>query len=308
MKVNAKLGGCTSRVKPHATSGFKGFGSPTMFIGADVSHASPGSTEASMAALTVSTDRHAGRYAAGCQTNGHRVEIITQNNFNSILGPLIKGWVSNVGGGNLPSQVYYMRDGVSEGQFSHVLRQEVPHIKALFSNISGKPWTGKLTVVVASKRHHVRAFPKTGDFSAGDQKGNPLPGCLIERDVTMPREFDFYLYSHIALQGTSRPVHYTILSDEANHTPNAIQNMIYEHCYQYMRSTTSVSLHPAVYYAHLASNRAKAHINIAASEGPQGGPGFKQNAPPSSDAPSSEAAPLIGMANNTGIQSAMWYI
>lgn len=309
MKVNAKLGGSTSKVKPHATSGFKGsFGGPTMFIGADVSHASPGSQEASMAALTVSFDKHAGRYAAGCQTNGHRVEMISENNMRNILGPLITEWQQDVGGGRLPTQVFYMRDGVSEGQFSHVLQQEVPHIKNLLSSISGRPWEGKITVVVASKRHHVRAFPKPGDSTAGDQKGNPLPGCLIERDVTMPREFDFYMYSHIALQGTSRPVHYTILYDEANFQPNVIQNMIYEHCYQYMRSTTSVSLHPAVYYAHLASNRAKAHVDIAASEGPQGGAGFKQNAPASSDAPSSESQPLLAMANNGKIKTAMWYI
>lgn len=309
MKVNAKLGGCTSKVKPAGGSGFKGtFGGPTMFIGADVSHASPGSLESSMAALTVSFDRHAGRYAAGCQTNGHRVEMISEQNMKSILTPLIGQWMSAVGGGSLPSQIYYMRDGVSEGQFSHVLQQEVPHIKGVLRDISGKPWGGKLTVIVASKRHHVRAFPKPGDNTTGDQKGNPLPGCLIERDVTMPREFDFYMFSHIALQGTSRPVHYTILSDDANHPPNVIQNMIYEHCYQYMRSTTSVSLHPAVYYAHLASNRAKAHVDVAASEGPQGGPGFKQNVAPSSDSPPSESVPLLQMTNVGGIKSAMWYI
>lgn len=309
MKVNAKLGGCTSRVKPNPTSGFKGtFGGPTMFIGADVSHPSPGSMEPSMAAITMSMDRHAGRYAAACQTNGHRVEIISQANMINILTPLTKKWIGDVGGNNLPKQIYYMRDGVSEGQFAHVMQQEVMFIRKVMNDITGKPWGGQITTVVASKRHHVRAYPKPGDSTAGDSKNNPLPGCLIERDVTSPREFDFFLYSHIALQGTSRPVHYTIISDEANHQPNFIQNMIYEHCYQYMRSTTSVSLHPAVYYAHLASNRAKAHLNLPASGGPTGGPGFKQNQAPSSDAPSSEAAPLINMENAGGIKFAMWYI
>jgi eukaryotic translation initiation factor 2C len=131
---------------------------------------------------------------------------------------------------------------------------------------------------------------------------------LIERDVTTPFEWDFYLYSHIALQGTSRPVHYTILHDDANHEPNRIQNMIYEHCYQYMRSTTSVSMFPAVYYAHLASNRARAHEDIPASEGPQGGPGYKQNAPGSSEPPDSETKPLMPLFNVNGIVFAMWYI
>lgn len=307
MKFNAKLGGSTSSVVPHGSSGFKGkFPAPTVFIGADVSHASPGSDQASMAALTVSFDRNAARYAAGCQTNGRRVEMITERNMKNILGPLLQTWMSDVGGGRVPAQVYYMRDGVSEGQFIQVMQEEVPHIRSVLNTLAGGTWTGKLTVVIASKRHHVRAFPKPAD---ADQKGNPLPGTLIERDVTTPLEFDFYLYSHIALQGTSRPVHYTVLADEANHPPHVLQNMIYEHCYQYMRSTTSVSLHPAVYYAHLASNRAKAHENIPASQGPQGGAGYKQNLQASSDTPrSSEVPPLIEMNESTRIRYSMWYI
>ena len=309
MKVNAKLGGCTSQAVPNAASGFKKFGVPTMFIGADVSHASPGSLQASMAALTVSFDRHAGRYAAACQTNGVRVEIITENNMRNMLEPLITQWVQAVGGGGLPQQIYYMRDGVSEGQFAHVMHQEVPHIKGVLNKIAGKPWDGKITVIVASKRHHVRAFPRPGDSQAGDQKGNPLPGCLIEHDITSPKEWDFFMFSHIALQGTSRPVHYTVLHDDADHPANVLPNLIYEHCYQYMRSTTSVSLHPAVYYAHLASNRAKCHEDVPSSQGPQGGPGFKQrNQPQSSDPPDSETKLLTEMYNANGIQWAMWYI
>lgn len=307
MKVNAKLGGTTSQAKPDRTSGFKAFPGPTMVIGADVSHASPGSEQASMAALTVSFDRFGGRYAAACQTNGRRVEIITEANWSSMLGPLAQQWVSTIGVGRVPGTVYYFRDGVSEGQFVHVMQQEVPQIKAVLSKIQGSEWKGKITVIVAAKRHHVRAFPQ--DKAGADKNNNPLPGTLIEHDCTMPFEWDFYLYSHIALQGTARPVHYTIIHDESNHPPNVIQNMIYEHCYQYMRSTTSVSMFPAVYYAHLASNRAKAHENIPSSEGPQGGPGFKQNQPAaSSDVSESEVRPLMAMFPVNNIQFAMWYI
>ena len=308
MKVNAKLGGCTTQVQSAPASGFKGLSAPTMFIGADVSHASPGSPQASMAALTVSFDRHGGRYAAACQTNGHRVEMISEANFTSMLKPLASQWMSAVAGGNLPAQVYYFRDGVSEGQFIHVMQQEVPHIKAVLSSLSNTgSWTGKITVIIASKRHHIRAFPAPGG-AAADKNANPLPGVLIEKDVTMPYEWDFYLYSHIALQGTSRPVHYTVLHDEASHEPNRLQNMIYEHCYQYMRSTTSVSLFPAVYYAHLASNRAKAHEEISSSEGPQGGAGYKQNVQGSSEPGDSETKPLMPLFNANGIVFAMWYI
>ena len=308
MKFNAKLGGTTAKSVSDPSSGFKGLGKPTMFIGADVSHASPGSEQASMAAITVSFDRFGGRYAAVCQTNGRRVEMITQANMNNMLGPLVRQWQAQVGGGSLPQQIYYMRDGVSEGQFAALMLEEVKYIREVLGKCNNnQPWTGAMTVIVASKRHHVRAFPQEGSADA-DKKGNPLPGTILERDITSPNEWDFFLYSHIALQGTSRPVHYTILEDTSNHTSNQLQNMVYEHCYQYMRSTTSVSLHPAVYYAHLASMRARAHENIHSTAGPQGGPGYKQNLPPSDSSGTSEPPPLLALFGQTGIQWTMWYI
>ena len=308
MKFNAKLGGTTARSISDPLSGFKGMSKPTMFVGADVSHASPGSDQASMAAITVSFDKIAARYAAVCQTNGRRVEMITQANMNNMLGPLVKQWQATAGGGMLPQQVYYMRDGVSEGQFVTLIRQEVAYIREVLGKCNNnQAWAGTMTVIVASKRHHVRMFPQEGGPDA-DKKGNPLPGTIVERDVTSPNEWDFFLNSHVALQGTARPVHYTVLEDTANHTSNQLQNMIYEHCYQYMRSTTAVSLHPAVYYAHLASMRARAHENIPSSAGPQGGPGYKQNLRPSESSSTSEPPPLISLYSETGIRWAMWYI
>jgi eukaryotic translation initiation factor 2C len=65
-----------------------------MIIGADVSHASPGSHQAPMAALTTSSDRFGGRYAAACQTNGHRVEMISEANMRNMLKPLITQWMT----------------------------------------------------------------------------------------------------------------------------------------------------------------------------------------------------------------------
>lgn len=307
MKVNAKLGGATSQAVAHPTSGSKAFSKPTMIIGADVSHASPGSLAPSTAAITVSLDRYGGRYAAAVETNGQRVEMITENNFRDMLAPLSRHWASTVGQGRNPQHVYYFRDGVSEGQYQHVMQQEVPRIRAIFSDIEGEgaTWKGTLTVVICSKRHHIRAYPEQ---RASDRNGNPQPGLLIERGVTSPHEWDFYLYSHIALQGTSRPVHYTILQDQANHGPNQIQNMIYEHCYHYMRSTTSVSLFPAVYYAHLASNRAKAHEDTPLSDPRKAGL-YKQNVKQLEDEPPpSEVPKLIPMHNQALIRYSMWYI
>jgi eukaryotic translation initiation factor 2C len=240
MKINAKLGGTTARAVPRVSEA--ALKRRSMIIGADVSHIPTGVWLPSLAAMSVCMDQFGGRYWGACETNGERVEIIARANLEIMLTPLIREWISTVGGGRGPDNVYYFRDGVSEGEVQHVLRQEIPNIKAILKKLTQDRWKGKFTVVIANKRHHLRAFPRPGDHNSADKNGNPLPGTLIERDVTSPHDWDFLLYSHIALQGTSRPVHYHVILDEIKHRPQELENMIYDHCYQYMRSTASVSL------------------------------------------------------------------
>ena len=43
-----------------------------------------------------------------------------------------------------------------------------------------------------------------------------------------------------------------------------LQTILYEQVYQYARATTPVSIHPAVYYAHIASGRAGTHDPVSA--------------------------------------------
>lgn len=307
MKFNAKLGGSTARV-PGTSQQYGHFLAPSIIIGADVSHP-PGMTEQpSMAAMTVSLDKIGVRYGAACQTNGRRIEMITPANIHGLCIPLVRHWVSNINGGVLPEHVYYFRDGVSEGQYQHVLQQELRDLRRAFrENFNNN--CPKFVVVVASKRHHIRFFPKPTDRAAADRNANPLPGTLVEKDVTHPFENDFYLCSHSAIQGTARPVHYHVLLDEAGLTPNQLHAMIYEQCYAYIRSTTPVSLHPAIYYAHLASNRARHHENVPASSGPRSGPDAKKAAS-APDKATVEPAALLPFADvkDSRMDTAMWYI
>ncbi|EKG10810.1 Argonaute/Dicer protein PAZ [Macrophomina phaseolina MS6] len=310
MKVNAKLGGFTSRavgaLQKIAPNNAKIL---SMCIGADVSHPPPGALKdgstGSFAAITMSLNETLTRYAAQCDTNGFRVEMISTPNIDNLLGRLVTHWVNSVGRGQLPQRVLYFRDGVSEPQYHHVLSQEVRDIKLLFKRFNPKYQT-KFVVVIASKRHHVRFFPEGRN---GDRNGNPNPGTLVETGVTHPRQFDFYLNSHSAIKGTARPVHYTVILNEPNMASDELQQMIFEHSFQYIRSTTPVSLFPAVYYAHLASQRARGH---AAEGNPSSGK--KQTTEPKDTATSTsektptEVAPITPMNNASGIDFSMWYI
>ncbi|KAL2868227.1 putative eukaryotic translation initiation factor eIF-2C4 [Aspergillus lucknowensis] len=305
MKVNAKLGGTTARAVPKVTEA--SLRKKSMIIGADVSHSPQGVWLPSLAAMSVCMDQFGGRYWGACEANGERVEIIARANLEAMLTPLVREWMSTVGEGRAPDNVYYFRDGVSAGEFQHVLEQEVLDIKSIFMKLTNDQWKGKFTVVVANKRHHLRAFPKPNDRSSADKNGNPLPGTLIEGDVTSPHDWDFLLYSHIALQGTSRPVHYHVILDQIKHRPQELENMIYDHCYQYMRSTTSVSLFPAVYYAHLVATRARHHDDAPASSGPQSGPEVKLTNPKPKNKPvDPRLLPIHGTSNR--LPFGMWYI
>lgn len=268
LKVNAKLGGATSRTQPPwKTSGATYFPMerPTMIIGVDVSHAAPGAASPSTAAMTMGVDRDATRFAAMVETNGFRTEMLTPSNVHSMFGELASLWRGEHNN-QLPKHIIYFRDGVAEGQFAQVMEHEIAQLKSFLRDKAPKGELPKFTVIVATKRHHIRFFPQNGD-----RNQNPLPGTLVEKEVTHPFMWDFYLSSHVAIQGTARPVHYHVIFDEMNMPVNDLQKMIYYQCYSYARSTTPVSLHPAIYYAHLASNRAKAHEDFNISEGPRAG-------------------------------------
>ena len=218
-----------------------------MIIGADVSHPAPGGgVGASIAALSVSMDRLGARYLAGVETNGFRVEMITPTNLDILLQPLVQHWMTNVGGGRLPQHVYYFRDGVSEGQYGALLNQELADIKRVFEQVGKGVGMPKFTVVVAEKRHHIRFFPPRGP--AADRNMNPVPGVLVDKDVTHPFENDIYLCSHAAIQGTARPTHYQVLMDEAHVDVDQFQTLLYTHCYQFQRATTPVSLCKSFHY------------------------------------------------------------
>src|SRR5690606_10449298 len=99
-----------------------------------------------------------------------------------------------------------------------------------------------VTVTICSKRHHHRFFPAPNDNDASDRNGNVKPGTLVERDITHPTEYDFYLNAHSAIQGTSRPVHYHVIHDENKLSVDDFQRLVYNTSYTYIRATCSVSI------------------------------------------------------------------
>lgn len=74
----------------------------------------------------------------------------------------------------------------------------------------------KITLIVVGKKHKVVFFPTSPRYA--DRSGNCPAGTVVDTDVVSPVEFDYYLYGHAGLLGTSKPAHYNVLLDENEFT------------------------------------------------------------------------------------------
>lgn len=255
LKMNAKLGGINASMTPADLGDLKA--PPTLVLGADVTHPSPGAIDAaSIAAVIGSVDFSAARYSSEIRVQESKVEVILD--LKSMIINLLKAFFKTTGA--KPAQIIYFRDGVSEGQFQQILVHEMTAIKQACASLQAG-YNPKITFVVVQKRHHTRFFPiKQPDM---DRSGNCKAGTVVETGICHSHYFDFFLQSHSGLQGTSRPVHYHVLIDEIRFTTDKLQALCNNMCYLFSRATRAVSLVPPVYYAHLAAARARFHYKIS---------------------------------------------
>jgi eukaryotic translation initiation factor 2C len=252
LKINLKLSGKNSIVRdilPVVSS------CPTIIIGADVSHPRSGmGSRPAIASVVASLDRYSAKYVARVAAQkAHNDEI---NSLPSMIRDLFLAFYRHTH--RKPERIIYYRDGVSEGQFSDILNSEMTAIRTACKMMS-EDYLPPVTFMIVNKRHHTRCFAK--DQGDGDRSGNMFPGTVIDTKITDPNRYDFFLYGHSGIQGTSCPAHYTVLHDENKMSPDDIQKLTYNLCYTFSRCTRSVSVVPPVYYAHLAAARARFFLN-----------------------------------------------
>lgn len=148
-----------------------------------------------------------------------------------------------------------------QGQFSIVVNDEIPKIRASFRKFdtAQTAYRPKLTVVICGKRHHTRFYPT--EAANADHNGNPRPGTIVDRGVTAIYEFDFFLQAHGGLQGTTRPTHYYVICNEMDMNADDLQSLTNTVSYTFARATKAVSLAAPAYYADLACERGRCYLH-----------------------------------------------
>ncbi|KAF6163373.1 hypothetical protein GIB67_041254 [Kingdonia uniflora] len=252
LKINAKVGGSTMELfdpLPHLEKD-----NSVMFVGATVYHPGSKNTSCPSIAAMVGTTNWpaANKYAARIRPQAHSKGSI--HNFGEICMELVNTYtrLNEVH----PAKIVVFRDGVSDTQFDMVLNTELKDLKKVLKSHNCEPM---ITIVVAQKQHLTRLFHmKVGGEL---EKKNVLSGTVVDTKIIHPRNFDFYLCSHSGINGTSKPVRYTVLFDENGFSSQDIQKVIYNLCYTCARCTKPVSLVPPVYYAKLAASRGRLYLD-----------------------------------------------
>ncbi|OAX82129.1 hypothetical protein ACJ72_03524 [Emergomyces africanus] len=269
LKFNLKLGGINHKLQP-SKLGVISEGK-TMVVGIDVTHPAPGSldTAPSIAAMVASVDKHLAQWPACIRLQRQaRVEMV--DDLDPMLQSRLRLWQKN--SKNLPENILIYRDGVSEGQYGKVLEEELPRLhracKSVYPADQTKKGLPRITIIIVGKRHNTRFYPT--DIKDADNSSNPNNGTVVDRGVTETRNWDFFLQSHTALQGTARPAHYFVILDEIfsgrktsgrfSSTADELEDLTHNLCYLYGRATKAVSICTPAYYADLVCDRARRYL------------------------------------------------
>lgn len=93
-----------------------------------------------------------------------------------------------------------------------------------------------------------------------DRSGNLSPGLVVDKVVTHPFAYDFYMQAHGGLVGTARPTHYIVLVDDNKFKPDDLHRLTNGLCYSFARATRSVSVVSVCYYADMICSKARALV------------------------------------------------
>uniref|UniRef100_A0A453KNM1 Piwi domain-containing protein n=2 Tax=Aegilops tauschii subsp. strangulata TaxID=200361 RepID=A0A453KNM1_AEGTS len=166
---------------------------PTIIFGADVTPPPPGEDSASsVAAVVASMDwPEITKYSGLVSAQPHRQEII-ENLFSVTKDPQ-RG---NVNGGMIrelliafrrktgrrPERILFYRDGVSEGQFSHVLLHEMDAIRKACASLE-EGYQPEVNFVPVEKKHYTRLLSGDhGRHDMTDKSGNKLSGLVTAHE------------------------------------------------------------------------------------------------------------------------------
>ncbi|KAE8354848.1 ribonuclease H-like domain-containing protein [Aspergillus coremiiformis] len=282
LKFNLKLGGTNHMVDNVRLSLINE--DKTMIVGLDVTHPTgrPASLQQksqlmapSVAGMVASIDKTLGQWPATVQiqSQGRKEEI---DNLDTLFKRHLHLWKSLGRHTSFPENILVYRDGISEGQYTKCMTEELPLIRKACREVYPKDMQAKnlprITIIIVSKRHQTRFYPTEGQTA--DKNGNTPPGTIVDRGITDPHCFSFFLQPHSAIHGTARNAFYFVILDEIfsqryrgklppryKNIAEVVQDLTLSLSYLVGRATKSVRVCCPARYADLVCDRARCYLS-----------------------------------------------
>ncbi|KOC07290.1 piwil3 protein [Aspergillus flavus AF70] len=278
MKFNLKLGGTNHVVDNLRLSIINE--DKTMIVGLDVTHPTGSSqvssaTAPSVPAMVASIDKTLGQWPATIQVQSHggKEEI---DSLDGMFKRHLRLWKLLGKHASFPENIIVFRDGISEGQYMKCLTEELPLMRKACREIYPKEMheknLPKFTIIIVSKRHHTRFYPTEGQTA--DKNGNTPPCTIVDRSITDPHCFSFFLQPHSAIHGTARNAFYFVILDEVysqrytgklrpkyKNVAEIVQDLTLNLSYLVGRATKGVRVCCPARYADLVCDRARCYLS-----------------------------------------------
>ncbi|XP_021559146.1 piwi-like protein 3 [Neomonachus schauinslandi] len=231
-QMNCKMGGALWKVDTGLQN--------AMFIGIDCFHDIVHRRK-SIAGFVSSINQELTQWFSQCLFQESGQELV--NGLKACLEAALKLWCKH----NLflPQAIIVYRDGVGDGQLQALLDHEVPQIESSLKSVYPEDSGVKLTFIVVKKRINTRFFVE----SEGRLR-NPLPGTVIDVEVTKRQWYDFFIVSQSVKDGTVTPTHYNVIHDTVRFTPDRIQCLTYRLCHMYYNLPGVIRVPAPCHYAH----------------------------------------------------------
>ncbi|KAF2658626.1 stem cell self-renewal protein Piwi, partial [Lophiostoma macrostomum CBS 122681] len=231
----------------------------TIILGADVTHTQKDSKVGvkSLAAVVGSVDENFGLFGGSMRSQERDQEIV--DGMADMFRERLRAFHKKQN--RVPTKILYYRDGVDNGQYYAVRKDEISKIRVGYQkfcreiDLSEHP-DPQITCVVVTKRHRTRFYPKTPPSS----NPNCIQGTCVDSGVTHPNYFDFFLQSHNPGPGTTKPTYYIAIENGMGFTATELQDFTNMLCYTYVRTTSPVGYAPPAYYADRLCDRARCYF------------------------------------------------
>ncbi|XP_026816525.1 piwi-like protein Siwi [Rhopalosiphum maidis] len=194
----------------------------------------------SFGALIASLDNNHSTFFNNVETYENLQELST-NFAIGIIKALSKYRSKN---GTLPTSIIIYRDGVREGQSSHIRMTEVKLVQAACQRVYGSN-SVPFTFVIVTRNNHSKFFVRgVRGFE------NPRIGTIVDSDVIDPNKYEFFLISQPVKQGSVTPTHYEAIEDTNDFLPDTLQKITFKLTHNYFNWSGTIRVPAPCQLAH----------------------------------------------------------